>query len=409
MLDHASSVGHDDVRLIPTLLKTLREAPPPPEGVLSVYLATPLVPVAGQAYMASFRDGCDALRSSLPEQALEDFDRAVERARQYLAEVFVPRRPGLALFASGNEDYFHVAPLPGRPEEEFAWGTVPMLAPLEQVIDEYERLVIALFDKRRARLFSIFLGAIEESQVIESDVPGKPTTTGRDGRPRPQRQAFTAGAPGQASGGGGGGVTRARYTPHHEIHAVTHARTVARALTGWLRARPFDRLLLAGPVEGVSLLRDNLPRPLRSRLAGELSLAMSANDAEVVQAALEAGEAIERRDEVAMIDELIASSATPRAALGFGPTLDALSDNRVHQLFLTDTFIGVGGECPTCGRLIAGPGRCPVCGTEATPLGDLRERMVERALEQGARIETVSGDAGAHLTAHGGLGAWTHY
>jgi phospholipase C len=35
-----------------------------------------------------------------------------------------------------------------------------------------------------------------------------------------------------------------------------------------LRARPFDRLILGGPVDVDTMLRDELPRPLRARFAG---------------------------------------------------------------------------------------------------------------------------------------------
>jgi hypothetical protein len=40
---------------------------------------------------------------------------------------------------------------------------------------------------------------------------------------------------------------------------------------------------------------------------------------------------------------------------------------------------------------------------------DLRQRIIDRALEQGAKVEMVSGEAGAKLMEHGGLGAWTGY
>jgi hypothetical protein len=40
---------------------------------------------------------------------------------------------------------------------------------------------------------------------------------------------------------------------------------------------------------------------------------------------------------------------------------------------------------------------------------DLRERIAERALDQGARVEVVSGEASARLLEHGGVGAWTRY
>jgi peptide subunit release factor 1 (eRF1) len=176
-----------------------------------------------------------------------------------------------------------------------------------------------------------------------------------------------------------------------------------------LRRRTYDRLLLAGPPEPVSVLRDELPRPLRTRLAGQLSLAAAAGDAEVLQAAIAAAEAIERETETRMVDELLAAATTPRVALGFAPTAAALSEGRVRHLFVAESFAVVGGECKTCGRLVAGFRDCPICNTPATRLGDLREYVVQRAVEQGARIETVSGDAAALLSVYDGLGAWTRY
>jgi hypothetical protein len=42
-------------------------------------------------------------------------------------------------------------------------------------------------------------------------------------------------------------------------------------------------------------------------------------------------------------------------------------------------------------------------------LGDLRERVVDLAASQGARIELVAGEAAALLTSYGGIGAWTRH
>lgn len=53
--------------------------------------------------------------------------------------------------------------------------------------------------------------------------------------------------------------------------------------------------------------------------------------------------------------------------------------------------------------------RCPVCGDPVTAVADLRERAVERALDQDAHIEMVSGPAAELLRTVGGLGAWTRY
>src|SRR5690606_16509113 len=89
-----------DPHEIPALLETIRETPPPESGVLSAYIATPLVPVAGRTYLISFREGCKSLRETVPPEAHKRFDRAVDRADRHLAEAFVPRQPGAAIISS---------------------------------------------------------------------------------------------------------------------------------------------------------------------------------------------------------------------------------------------------------------------------------------------------------------------
>jgi hypothetical protein len=405
--EHTPSTTHPDVLDIPRILAALRETSPPTSGVLSVYLATPRLPVDGRTDLSSFRRGCEALRASLAPEAVSSFEQAVARADAHLAADFVARQPGLALFVGREPGYFHAVPLPNAPIEEIAWGPHPALAALEAVLDDNERIAVALFHMGGARLFSIYLGAVEESLEITSDVPGQ-HATGLWGGVVRTIDARQCGR-GMGRGPRGGGMAAARYARHHRDALHEHARDTAAALMDLLRRRAFDRLLLAGPPEPVSVLRDELPRPLRARLAGQLALAATASDAEVLEAAATAAESIERETETRMVDELVAAATTPRVALGFAATAAALSEGRVRHLFVADSFAVIGGECETCGRLVAGFRDCPVCTTPTRRLGDLREYVAQRALDQGARIETVSGNAAALLSAYDGLGAWTRY
>lgn len=175
-----------------------------------------------------------------------------------------------------------------------------------------------------------------------------------------------------------------------------------------LRARPFDRLLLAGPEEARTVLRRELPSPLRSRYAGSLPVEANATDPVLREAVIEAAEAVERQAEVTAVNDLL-EAAPGQTALGLVPVLAALSEHRVHQLLLADTFAGTVAECPQCHRLVDGTDRCAMCSAQPLPLPDPRERLVDRALEQGARVKMLSGEAAARLLAHDGIGAWTRY
>jgi peptide chain release factor subunit 1 len=375
---------HTEVQVIPAMLRALRERALPPIGVLSAYLPTPPVQVMGQKYLVRFREECKNIRQELAAAGREErqaFETAAARIEEYLTQMPVPRHPGLMVFAAEEPGYLFAAPLPERPTTLVAWGDQLLLTPLEQVLDDNERVAVVLADKRQTRLFTIYLGAIEEQREVVSDDPGVSNISGIAGN----------------------------YARHYQEQVRHHLRRTAHAAVELLRTQPFDRLILGGPEEVTAMLHDELPRPLRARFEGTLSIGLDATDAQVLDAALQVAEEIERRTELEMVEELIQANSEPRAALGLGPTLEAVSNQRVHHLFIVSDFAEAGAECPNCGQLVAAQDRCPVCGTELVQLPDLRERLVDRALEQAAKVEIISGEAARMLMDRGGLGAWLRY
>jgi peptide chain release factor subunit 1 len=378
----------DNAHEAPTLsrlLKPLREAPTLGGKVLSVYLDTSPDRQVGQAWLLSYRDRCKALRAQLPSEELEPFERAARQTERFLTNNPTMQPPGLAIFASGFPSYFHVTPLPQRPPEMLAWDFRPQLETLQLILDNAERFAVALFDTERARLFTVYLGQIEEHDVIRDEVPRKQQS------------------------GGWAALAQSNFARHHDDHLLRHARHTANALVTLLQKHPYDRLLLGGPPEPLAVLRRELPRGLRSRLAGTLRLELFSSDDAVRQAALEAVARCERETEAQLVDELLDAAGTDAVALGLTETLAALNDGRVHVLFLAAGSDLVGSQCPVCGRLIAGLGPCPICGSPTMPLIDLDERATERALAQGARVEVVSDAAADRLRVAGGLGAWLRW
>ncbi len=378
-------VAHTAARTLPTAIQALRNSATPTGRVLSAYLDTSPQRVSGGAYLLALRDAVKAIRSEFPEVERALFERAVEQVETKLTSQKSFDHPGLAVFASGATEFLHTVPLPVPPVEEITWGDKPRLVPLERLLDDFERVAVVLFYQERARLFTIFLGEIEERREIKDHVPRKQST------------------------GDWFALAQTRHARHREWHVLHHVERTTESLMELLRRRPFDHLLLGGPDEALHLLRQHLPRPLRARLAGTLSLELIVGEADIVRAARKAAERIERQEELRAVQELLDAETTPRTAIGLAASLAAVSEGRVHQLFLADGFTGVGGECPQCARLVEGLDPCPICGVPTVPLGDLGELLVERSVQQGAKVGIVSADAAVLLLAHGGVGAWTRY
>jgi peptide subunit release factor 1 (eRF1) len=368
---------------LPDVLRNLLETPAPESGVLSTYLDTRLGPEGmGHPYLIAFKDQTRALREQVAEERRKAFDRAVEQTATYL-ETITPGPPGVAVFV--GDEYFFATPLPTRPVDAVRFMAEPALTPLEAVADDLERVAALLFDKERTRLFTIAIGEIEETIGFADDVPGKQQT------------------------GGWYGLSQKRFERHHEDHVLRHAKRTIAALMDELRRHPLDRLLIAGPDEAIALLEDHLPRPLRVRQAGTLRLELFASDAEVLAATRAALEAIEERDDMQAVRELLDDAGSLRVALGPDSVLMAITDGRVHQLFLGETFGGPGAECPACGGLLPEVETCPRCGAATRPVAELRERAARLTIEKEGRVEFLAGEAASLLAPYGEIGARTRW
>jgi hypothetical protein len=338
---------------------------------LSVYVDTSPDQIAGQAFLFGFRDRCRALHRTIATEDAGAFELARAQIEGYLADEFEPHSRGLALYAAVGAKEVLVAPLPAVPADQIVWSERPSIAPLEAMLDEHERLAVALFDAERPRLFTVYLGAIESQQQFVDFVPAK-----------------------QAAGGSfGPGQTR--FPGHREDHLRRHAQWTVRALMVLLRSRSFDRLVLAGPDEAMAVLRHALPRPLLARLAGTLSLSLFATKPRYWQRPRK------RRSRSSGARKSVWS----HVALGLVGTLNALADGRVHLLFIAVQFDAGGTACPICEQLVPDEHLCPACGVEGQSPVSLREAIVERVLTMRAKIETVSGRAASRLEEHGGVGA----
>jgi peptide chain release factor subunit 1 len=352
--------------------------------VLSTYLDLDPARQVRRSYRIVFEDLVHDLRERLDEPARAELSREAAENDAWL-QSHPPRGKGFVLFSCAPRGFWQAYFLPVPVEDHLAFDPKPDVAPLVDVLDEYERYAVALVDKRKARLFTVFLGAIEESEAFADFVPGKHDQ---------------------------GGPAQARFQRHHEAHVHWHLKRVVSHLAEMLRRRQLDRLVIAGPEEATSELRGLLPRALAQRLVGVIPTETSAGAAEILEQTLEFERRVEREFEKRLLDDLLETAgARGRAVCGVAPTLDALWKGSVRTLVLAQGVHESGSECPSCARLE--PGRvpnCPGCGAAMRPVHDLFHAAAQHALLQAGSVETVHGDAAAHLQERcGGLGAFLRY
>jgi peptide subunit release factor 1 (eRF1) len=362
-----------------------RRAPTPDQPVLSVYLdvdQTRAANLNGQYEVAL--DSClRALEASLDHGQRAAFGTAATHARRIVAS-YEPHAKTLVVVTDATGDVRWTGELQIALATDARWGARPHVRPLLEAFDEHERYGVILSDKERARLFTVFLGEIEEEgeTVAEGEVRHK-KSSGSD-HLRSQMQ----------------------FQRRDDLHVQQNLRDAAGVMDAIERAHAFDRLVLAGPVEATSALVKVLPRPLADRVVGTVRLPIDATAADVLERTSEIAARVERDAE----DRLV-QRALDDGACGLAPVLAALQEGRVMHLLYADGIAAPGTECTGCHVLAAsnGTGVCEYCGSRLDPLDDVVERAIDRAQDAGARIEQVRGDPAARLQDVGGIGALLRY
>jgi peptide chain release factor subunit 1 len=284
---------------------------------------------------------------------------------------------GLALFSAKAAGLWEEVRLPRPIRDRATVASAADVLPLEQVLETYRPMCLALVDYEKARVFLSDLGRFEEVTDLFDDVPGRHDQ---------------------------GGWSQMRMQRHVDDHRQRHLRRVADALFQLLKTSPFDSLVLAGPAEARLDLERNIHPYLRERIPAGLTLAMTATLDEVVARCLELEEEQERTKEAAKVDALRAAAESGgKAVTGLPGTLAAVAEGRAAEIMVTLDLSAPGFSCTSCGRLTERGKRCPACGSPMEPVADVVEEAVARALRQGCRVETIVHPDG--LARYGGIGA----
>lgn len=268
------------------------------------------------------------------------------------------------------------------------WRRGAFLRPVVEVMDEHERYGVVLTDQHRARLFTVYIGEVTEHSDLFSTVSQRTPTTARD-------QIWS----------------QKRQQRHHDQEVAVHAKRVVDALHDLSLRAPYDRLIVAGPREAALQVTRMLPRRLHGKLVDTVAMPVTASSREVLQGILEVQVALERGQEVELVNGLLAElHEGGRAVAGLDQVVEVANRDRVWKLVYAKGFRVEGGECASCGSYsVRQQGKCPLCGGDLQPVAGLVDRLSQAVLETGGNVEVVDGAAATTLADHGSIAAMLRY
>jgi peptide subunit release factor 1 (eRF1) len=359
-------------------------------AVLSLFLDLdpskfPTAPARQSAVDALLNEARRTIESSALDHAaragMRDALVEIERRLEPTA-IPVEGARGLAIFAPGPEAPVEVLRLPVPIASHVVLDVSAHVEPLVRLADR-TRWCVALVDRSRAHFHLGSEDGMLLSGTLDDEVHGQ------------HRQ---------------GGWSYGRYQRSIENEVGAHLDHVAEALSVALREGRYDSLVLAGQPPIRKDLEAKLDNDVRERLAGWVSLDLSAADAEAVRTALEPIATQARRDhEREVLERLAQGVGTPggHGVAGLRTTLGALSERRVETLVIDPQLASPGSRCPACGLLGLNLAECPADGTTMEQLPNVVEAAVALAYEQSA--EVVLPAPAPQLTGVEGIGAVTRF
>lgn len=348
------------------------------------------------AWRIWLRNELRALLDRLPEHDRKAAEEPAARILSFL-EHDRPAGKGLAVFAAPGLWQVSVLPVPLRSRVRYGR---PDVLPLLWAADEYQPYAILAVSKEDARLLVASLGGttVAQAETLELDMNEWRFKAGR-------QPSFTRGT--------GTGAGRGTQRDTHEARVDEHRRRLwqgaAEAAARWLQETGIDRLIVAGPDEAASAVRNLLPEAAQARVVAVVPVRSDLDADAIHRATIPVALREERAREQALVDDIIGRAGAAGTVVGVGPALEAVARENVLTLAADRDVEAEVLACTRCGHVTAEPaGACPACGgpLERTALSQMLPLLARRS---GARLEMVGGEAAARLRAHGGVGAVLRY
>lgn len=387
------------LRFQPDTLDRIALLEAPSDGVLSVYVDVDPAQTQREGFEAALLDLWKPLRPQLRDTDLAvRLEAEIDRVNAYVRSWDEPPGRSVAIFSSAPGDVFVPIALDVPVLAGARFAPRPYLLPLIAALDEHERYGVALVDRERARILTVWMDRVEGKIEFEDPLPGRVIGGGwLTGAGKRARYDVSPMGPGRIRS------DEAGYARHVEYHVHLHMQRVVDELWRLSRKEAFDRLIIGGPPEAVAALRAALSRSLAAKVVGQFAGELFASDAEVLNRVRTIAERSERAFETALVKDILERAPKGELAVtGWDETLTALCDGRVHQLVMIEGETAAGFVCADGHFAVTTRvERCPFCTESTWPVSEIAVWATRTAMATGAGVELVRGEAADLMRAYG--------
>jgi peptide chain release factor subunit 1 len=308
-------------------------------------------------------------KSLLDKDEEKNFIETIEEINEFLKKNI---SNNIAIFASHTHNFFTSIPLHIEVNNSLIVDSSPYIRPLARILDELKPFTLILLNSNHAKIFSIYLGEIEEKKNLSSDIMNKHKK---------------------------GGMSQARFQRIRKgaIHDFF------KEVTEILDKSASGQIILAGPGPTKIQFRDMLPKHLQQRIIDIIDVDVDDENTllrESIQFVSEREKTVSREAVKHLKEEILKDGL---AVYGLDDTLKAVKNGQVELLIVEKDYKLKGCICEHCQIVKAGPIKdCPVCGQPVSE-ADVIEEIIEFAERTNAEIEFTDDEEISKLGHIGGI------
>jgi peptide chain release factor subunit 1 len=342
--------------------------------VISMYLTVPADPRARSRVKTRVNSLLEQVRPLCADHTLDHDARLSVRADlEHIEELAGKERwqpPAVAVFSCSGRNLFEELQLPRQAGDRVVADATPWIRPMMAVLEEFHRAVVLVTDSNSARVWELFQGELHRRADVEH---------------RTLRKRNFA---------GWYGLREHTVANKADEMEKRHFLDLIEMLDHMFLDPSYELLVLGGHHDTLSRLEAYLPKRLRERLAGTLTVgALPDLESEVSDRASAIVDSWEREEEKRKLQDLFERVATRRpATVGLRECLWAATTGAVAELLIHDEVTAPGVVCPRDGWLGESGGTCPICASKTRQTPDIIDELTERVIDEGGAIEHVAAD-----------------
>jgi peptide chain release factor subunit 1 len=302
--------------------------------------------------------------SRFSEEQREHIQKDSEKILKFVNYDFDEKSSGLAIFSSTGLGLWQVYPLPKRIKGRFVVDSDPYTRPLVRFFDENEKYFIVIVDRKKARLFSMYTGMLNERKEVYDEVQGRHKK---------------------------GGWSQARFQRHIDNQAAKHFQNVSTVLYGIFKKEKFDHLIIGGPPEARMSFKNIIHSSLQRIVVNELERGIDEPLSEIQDSIRKVVTAFEDRQSGEYLKTLSDRLGKKQLAVsGLEDTVKMLQQARVHTLIVKEDLMLPGLKCGDCETpFMESMDTCSFCGKKVVKAPDIIDEIIEKTRELNGEVKFI--------------------